>query len=56
MISNRLFGAFTCVLAVLSAFVPVSLLTSEIEIPRSSRRHATPTAWAFRNAMTSPAS
>ena len=42
MDSNRLFGVFAFVLAVLSEFVPISLLTSRIKIPRSSRRHGTP--------------
>jgi hypothetical protein len=55
MISNRLFGAFACVLAVLSAFVPVSLLTSCIETSDLRAGIATPTAWAFPSSMTLPA-
>lgn len=41
MISNRLFGAFACALAVLSEFVHSALLTFGIEIPMPPRRDGT---------------
>lgn len=47
MNSSRLSGAFAFVSAVLSEFVPSTLLTSGIEIPISSRRHGTCHGTAF---------